>query len=278
MLGRMADGNSNSDSQHVLITGAAGAIGAVVARTLAPRGHAVRGFDLVAMPDIPDAIVGDLADRDAVERAMQGIDTLVHLGAYPNPADFIDVLLRPNVIGLYHTMDAAVKAGVKRIIVASSMQVVSGQRGPRDQVIGTEVRAPTNDYALTKLWAEDLGQMIARQHGIEVIAVRIGFFPRGVKEARAFIQNPGFRPTFLSHDDAGRFFTAAVESPWPAADDAGGAAGGDRNEAGVPFLITYATGPGYRGEQPCDLSSARRLGYQPQDEFPAGLPFEVPDA
>ena len=65
------------------------------------------------------------------------MDTVVHLGAYPNPADFVDVLLGPNVVGLYYICEAAVEFGVKRLILASTVQVTTGHKF-RDRPVKVE--------------------------------------------------------------------------------------------------------------------------------------------
>jgi uronate dehydrogenase len=107
-----------TNPQRVLVTGSTGAIGQPLSRYLLERGHAVRGFARRATPGLADQVVGDLTDRDAVRRAVEGVDAVVHLGAYPNPADFIDVLLGPNVVGLYHICEAAAEFGVTRLVLA----------------------------------------------------------------------------------------------------------------------------------------------------------------
>ncbi|MEZ4662340.1 MAG: NAD-dependent epimerase/dehydratase family protein [Caldilineaceae bacterium] len=78
--------------KRVLVTGSTGAIGAPLCQHLVSRGHYVRGFARRPTPDLADYVEGDLNDRDKVRQAVEGMDTVVHLGAYPNPADFIDVL------------------------------------------------------------------------------------------------------------------------------------------------------------------------------------------
>src|SRR4051812_18447881 len=146
-----------AEPRRVLVTGSTGAIGQPLCRYLLQRGHAVRGFARRPTPGLDDYVVGDLSDREAVRRAAAGMDTIVHLGAYPNPADFIAVLLQPNVVGLYHVCEAAVEFAVRRLVLASSVQVISGHRFPAgaDRPVRVEDGpAPTNHYALTKAWAE----------------------------------------------------------------------------------------------------------------------------
>src|SRR5688500_2012310 len=107
---------------HVLVTGSAGAIGRPVCAELLARGHRVRGFDRAPTPNVPAAAVADIADNAAVRRAAEGVDAIVHLAAAVNDADFLDVLLRPNVMGLFNACDAARRVGVRRLVLASSIQ------------------------------------------------------------------------------------------------------------------------------------------------------------
>src|SRR2546421_616905 len=117
-----------AESKRVLVTGSTGSIGQPLIGYLQERGHSVRGFARRATPGLSDYVVGDLSDKDAVRKAIDGVDTVVHLGAYPNPADFIDVLLGPNVVGLYYVCEAAVEFGVRRLILASSVQAITGHK------------------------------------------------------------------------------------------------------------------------------------------------------
>src|SRR5207247_7056069 len=101
-----------AEPRRVVVTGSTGAVGQPLCRYLLQRGHTVRGFARRPTPGLDDYVVGDLGDREAVRRAVAGMDTIVHLGAYPNPADFIAMLLQPNVVGLYYICEAAVEFGI----------------------------------------------------------------------------------------------------------------------------------------------------------------------
>lgn len=236
--------------QRVLVTGAAGAIGRPVVEELERRGHAVRGFDLVPTPGLLDAHVGDLADRAAVERAMDGITAVVHLGAYPNPAP-IETLVGPNLLGVEHVLEAARKQAVGRVLLASTVQVF----GPTDpgRMMSCEERVPLNLYALSKLWAEELGAMYARVHGMSVVAARIGWMVRDEPEA-TLMRERGWFHAYLSRGDVARFCAMVVEAET------------------LPFAVVAVVGP--EGAARFDLEPARRLvGWEPRDVFPAGLPF-----
>jgi uronate dehydrogenase len=244
--------------KKVLVTGSTGSIGQPLTQHLLKRGHTVRGFARRPSPGLTDYVEGDLTDRDAVRRAVEGQEVVVHLGAYPNPADFIDVLLGPNVVGLYHICEAAVEHGVERLILASSVQAISGHKF-RDRPVKIEDGpAPVNHYALTKVWAEVTGDMYARVHNLSVITVRIGWFPRNTGECIRLAASPFGKDIYLSHRDSDRFFALCVESENP-----------PRGKSVVLQAASRAaTSPRM------DLELAREvIGYEPRDVFPEGLPF-----
>lgn len=241
---------------RVLVTGAAGAIGQPVCDELLRRGHQIRALDRMRTPGVEDAVVLDLVDREGVRAAARGVDCIVHLGAHPDDADF-SLLEGPNVRGLFHVLDAARQEGVKRVVLASSIQALGNwwdmsrrsPAGPRDGL-------PSNHYALTKVWAEHMGEMYARCYGLSVLAVRIAFMVRNPAEAERLEQKQVY-DTYLSRGDAGRFFALAVEAP------------------AFDFAVVYAVGAG--GERRFDMEPARRLlGFEARDRWPEGLGFDPP--
>jgi uronate dehydrogenase len=244
--------------KRVLVTGSTGAIGSVVAQRLLARGHTVRGFARRPSPDLQDYVTGDLSDQDAVRRAVEGMEVVIHLGAYPNDADFLKVLLEPNVRGLFHICDAAREFGVQRLSLASTLQTVAGHGSPPRPIRIEEGPAPTNHYALTKVWAEEIGKMYARIYGMSVVNVRIGWLPRNPKEADGLKSHAEGPDHFFSHADAQRFYERVVESPTPAPGQA---------------VTVFATSKPKSVER-LDLQPARTiLGYEPQDVWPDGLNF-----
>ena len=204
-----------AEPKRVLVTGSTGAIGQPVCEHLLKRGHYVRGFARRPTPGVEDYVQGDLDDRDKVRQAVEGMDTIIHLGAYPNPADFLEVLLGPNVIGLYNICEAAVEFGVERLSLASTVQTVSGLRGRPGVLKAEDGYAPTNHYALTKVWAEVTGDMYARVHNLSVVNVRICWLPRNAQEADVLKNSQWGVDVYFSHADAQRFYERVVESPTP---------------------------------------------------------------
>lgn len=243
---------------RVLVTGSAGSLGRVVAPALVTRGHIVRGFDRAASGLLDDEVVGELTDAEAVGRVAEGMDAIVHFAAYPNPADFVEVLVPSNVIGLYHAFEAAREAGVKRMVLASSAQAASGalRAGPRPVPVDRRP-TPRNMYGLSKAWAEQMGYMYADLGHMTGFGVRIGWYPRNRAEADR-IDEKKLGDCVLTHDDAARFFIRAVEAPDPPEGFA------------VLFAVSRA-----RGTPPMDLDPAERLiGYVPRDYYPEGCRFD----
>ena len=250
----------SAEAQRVLVTGSTGAIGQPVCQRLQSRGHSVRGFARHPTPGLEDFIVGDLNDRDAVFEAARGMDTIIHLGAFPNAADFIDVLLNPNVIGLHYVCEAAREFGVKRLVLSSSVQAVSGHGFPDRTITVADGPAPVNHYALTKVWAEAAGDMLARCHKISVITVRIGWLPRNLSEARNLAESRIGPDVYFSHEDAARFYERCVESDDPKA-----------GESVILFGTSIPT-----SLERLELEPARKIiGYVPQNKWPDGLPYSV---
>src|ERR1700686_2760026 len=163
----------------ILVTGSSGRIGKAVVQELQARGHAVRGFDRAPTPDLPDMIVGTLTSEADVVRAMAGVNTVIHLAATPDDADFLADIVPNNIIGVYHIFEEAQTAGVKRLIVASSGQVVWYQRMTGSVPVGVDVQpTPRYWYAAAKMFLEAAGRSFAEGFGMEVIAVRLGWCPR----------------------------------------------------------------------------------------------------
>ncbi len=244
-----------TSARRILLTGSAGGIGRSLWPALRARGHEVRGFDVRPTQGLEGAITASLTDPQAVRDAVRDVDTVLHLAATPNDLDFLTRLLPNNLQGAFQLLDEAAKAGVKRLILASTIQVVNGLLS-EGRTVGVDEAKPDNHYGLTKLWLEHAGRIVHRKHGTSVLAVRIGACPTSARNARWTQSHEAEMDLYLSLPDAARFFIAAVEAPH------------------VGYEIVYATSRP-RGRPRVDLEpAARLLGYVPRDTYPENVPTE----
>jgi uronate dehydrogenase len=180
--------------QRILITGAAGTIGRVLREGLRGRYPVVRLTDRAPLgaADVGEEIVEnlDLADLDGLEAAMRDVDAVVHLGGTPVEQPW-EPVLNNNIVGLYNTYEAARRAGVRRIVFASSNHTVGFH--PRGRHIDETVPVrPDGLYGVSKVFAEALGRLYADKHGLEIVNLRIGSFQPRPKNIRML-------NTWLSH-------------------------------------------------------------------------------
>ena len=244
----------------ILITGSAGRIGQAVVRELTSQGRPLRGFDLMPTPGIKDSVVGNISDTAAVCQAARGVQAIIHLAAIPDDDDFLTKLLPNNIVGAYNVMEAARLAGVKRVVLASSGQVVWWQRFSGPLPITADVPpTPRGWYAAGKLFLEGAGRAYAEAHGLSVIAARLGWCPRDQAHVEELARTDWGPDVYLSPRDAGRFFTCAVTA-----------------SANIHFAVVYACSRPLR-QTVYDLEPARQLlGFEPMDTWPEGIEEVLP--
>ncbi|MGW8994230.1 NAD-dependent epimerase/dehydratase family protein [Streptomyces zhihengii] len=230
----------------VLLTGAAGGLGTLMRGLLPAYGYELRLFDVVPIEGEPDAVVADLADREAVREAVRGVDAVIHLAGISLESTF-DKILRANIEGTYHLFEAAREENVGRVVFASSNHAVGyvprpagpGPVAPGDLIPVETRHRPDTFYGLSKCFGEDLAQLYWDRHGLETVSVRIG---------SCFMEPTSVRmlSVWMSPGDGARLFHAALT-----AEDVG-------------HSIVYGSSANTRLWW--DLSTARALGYEPQDD------------
>jgi UDP-glucose 4-epimerase len=147
----------------ILITGATGAVGPLVVKALHAAGYSIRTLSLDPppagiWPDNVETQIGDVTEASDVQSAMQGVDAVIHLAALlhiVNPPPALQKKYEQiNVGGTSTVVDEAIKAGVKRVVLFSTIAVY----GPSNGRILTEDTPPCPDtfYAQTKLAAEKI--------------------------------------------------------------------------------------------------------------------------
>ena len=252
--------------KRLLLTGAAGGIATAVRPVLRELAE-----ELVLTDRVEPATLepgerfepADLADPAPWDGLAEGCDAVLHLGAVPDEAPF-DELAGPKLHGAFHVYEAARRAGVRRVVVASSGRA-TGFYPVGERLDGSATPRPDGLHGATKAFSEALGRVYADRFGLTVVALRIGKFsprPETVRELS----------TWLSPGDAGRLVRAALTAriegflavygvsantrAWwdlPAAlgyvplDDAEVYAGEVEPDDGIPFQGGPCTEPGYGG-------------------------------
>jgi len=163
-----------------LVTGSSGHLGGGLMQVLP---DAV-GADLLPGPDT--SVVGDLADREVARRALEGVDAVIHSATLHKPhvgshtrADFVAA----NVTATLNLLEESVAAGVSRFIFTSTTSafgraLTPGAGEPAAWITEDVVPRPKNIYGATKTAAEDLCELIHRDHGLPVLVLRTSrFFP-----------------------------------------------------------------------------------------------------
>jgi len=169
---------------RVLVTGSAGHLGEALVRVLRGDGMDVVGLDILASPHTD--VVGSVADPALVRDAIAGADAVIHSATLHKPhvvshtrQDFVDT----NVTGTLTLLEAAVAAGVSRFVFTSTTSafgraLVPPPGAPAAWIDEDVAPRPKNVYGATKVAAEDLCELIHRDHGLPVLVLRTSrFFP-----------------------------------------------------------------------------------------------------
>ncbi len=168
-----------------LVTGGAGFIGSNLAHALVERGEQVRILDNFATgreENIADLVEkkkvelvrGSITDAETVARAARGVDYVLHQAAIPSVPRSIEDPLGgddTNVHGTVTVLDAARKAGVKRVVFAASSSAY-GEKAPGEPKVETMLPAPLSPYAAAKLAGEYYMQAFYHSYGLETVALR----------------------------------------------------------------------------------------------------------
>jgi nucleoside-diphosphate-sugar epimerase len=174
--------------RSVLVTGMSGLIGGALRRHLEGK-YALSALNRQPVPGVP-CHRADIADLDAIAPAFEGVDTVVHLAARTGSSESFDEILGANVIGTYNVFEAARRAGVSRVIFASSGATVSawerdapwsalvsgryGEAGPFTKMTHETPTRPAGLYGASKIWGEAIARHYADRHRLSAICIRIG--------------------------------------------------------------------------------------------------------
>jgi nucleoside-diphosphate-sugar epimerase len=241
--------------RSILVTGMSGLIGSLAGHDLA-RDYRVRALNRRPVEGF-ETVQASVVDYAAIRTAFDGIDTVVHLAAYLGDDDRQQ--LQVNAIGSYNVFEAAREAGVRRVVFASSGEVMKGYENDEPIRSMTDARLediheplptishldpirPVKIYGAVKAFGEALSRVYHETHGISVLCIRLGRVtaddrPHDAREAAVY----------LSHRDAVQVVRRCVEAP----DDVG-------------FAIIYGVSDNFSRFR--DIAHAGKvIGYVPVD-------------
>ena len=241
----------------VLITGMSGLIGSAVQNAMASE-YELRALNRREVEGVLTTRA-DLVDLDAIRPAFDGVDTVIHLAAKAGEHFTWQELLDTNVTGTRNIYQAAVDAGCRRVIFASSGATVSGYEQIEPYKSLVEARyddapntwrlitaemptRPTGVYGSTKVWGEALGRHYVDTTDLSVICLRIGFVNRQDRPSR-----PRDYAIWCSQRDIVDLIVKSV-----------------RVDESVAFDVLFGTSVNRYGYR--DLSRARNIaGFDPRD-------------
>ena len=246
--------------QKVLVTGSSGLIGAMLIGALGNR-YDLSGLDIArpdGAPDVPTT-VADVSDYEAMSKAFDGVDAVVHLAANPATTTPWPDVLRNNISATHNVYEAARQHGVKRVVFASSnhavgnfemdepyKSIVAGdyeglEAGEYPIVTNTVPIRPDSDYGVSKAFGEAVGRYYHEHFGLEVACLRIGT----VNRQNNPLGSVRHYATWLSHRDLAALVNGCLSRP-------------------IGFEIFY--GVSNNKWRFWDISHARQVvGYDPQD-------------
>ena len=224
----------------ILITGAAGRIGTYLRRGLPHLGWRLRLLDVKQADSLAsgeEAVVADIRDTDAMDAAVRDVDAVVHLAGIPNEAPFAEIC-GANIVGTHTVFDAARRAGVPRILYASSNHAVGFT--PRQSLAPVDLPIrPDTYYGVSKAFGEALARFFVDRYAMRIACLRIGSCEDEPSSVRSL-------STWLSPRDMVGLTHACLSA------------------TDLDFAIVYGISANTRAWW--DLGPGRALGYQPADD------------
>lgn len=228
-----------ADYQRILITGAAGSLGAHL-RTglahLAPRLRLVDVRPIAEARENEEIVQCDLANREAAFDCVRGADAVVHFAGHPREQSFEEIIA-DTLPAAYHIYEASRLFGVKRVVYASSIHAVGFY--DVESVPDTRVpHRPDTFYGLTKCFVEDMASLYWDKWGLESVCLRIcSCFPEPADRRMLW--------SWLSFADMVRLTEAALTAPR------------------VGFSVIYGTSD--NAQAAVSNAQATHIGFLPED-------------
>ncbi len=207
----------------VLVTGASGLIGGLTIRDLGHK-YQFSGLSRRPVAGIPH-IEADISNLEALRRACQGVDMVLHLAAETQDYNNWDRVFESTMRGTVNVYQAAQEAGAWRVVFMSTGSTMCGYEWFEGSPYGALARGeqvapgwpmldyrdpprPDGPYAVGKLFGEQAGRWFSDRYGMSVICIRLGaVLPSDQPElVRHF-------PGYLSQADAVQMIDCCLKAP-----------------------------------------------------------------
>ncbi|MEJ8825938.1 NAD(P)-dependent oxidoreductase [Variovorax humicola] len=224
----------------LLVTGAAGLVGTAL-RPLLGEHYRLRLLDRHAIAAAPgeEVMAGDLCDPVFAERAVAGVDAVLHLACVHGPAASFDSMLGPNYRATLQLLEASRCHGVQRFVFASSHHVLGQYRADAAEVFDDLPPAPDSYYGMSKVFGEAACASYALRGGPAAFVIRIGNADAQVSDARRL-------RIWVSTRDLAQLIRIGLDHPDVV------------NE--IVYGVSDSPRPLFANKR------ARQLGYRPQDD------------
>ena len=238
------------------ITGSDGNIGSKLSKAFSDQ-YDLRRYTLNPVDYV--STVADLSDPDQVSGIFDGLDCVIHLAAQISAQAPWEEILPNNIVATHNVFAEAVRAGVKKVVFASTNHTQHGyfmkdlkphltDPSIRRQFKISDAPYPDSIYGVSKLFGENLGRYYSTVANIQFIALRIGWTTVDDDPGSLDGTEPEdhLRALYLSQRDCVHAFQRAIEID-------------------TPFLVAYATSEN-RQYGIFDLAETKeKLGFYPQD-------------
>ncbi|MBF0277290.1 MAG: NAD(P)-dependent oxidoreductase [SAR324 cluster bacterium] len=210
-------------SKNILITGMSGLIGGLARQQLEKK-YSLTGLNRSKVSGV-NCLQADLSDLNAIRPAFKDQEIVIHLAAKAGNNYSWQEFQDTNITGTYNVFEAAVQAGVQRVIFASSGATVAGweKEEPFKAIVEGRYQdvpdswpnldhetlpRPSGIYGATKVWGEALGRQWADSSDLSVINLRIGHVMKSDKP----VTDRDFS-VWCSQGDVAKMIETCVEAP-----------------------------------------------------------------
>jgi uronate dehydrogenase len=225
----------------ILMTGAAGHIGAMLRPRLQTADRTLRLLDVASLTAAAgeEVLQASITDMAAMTEACAGVDAVIHLAGLSAEAPW-NRIAEANIHGTYVVFEAARRAGVTRIVFASSNHAAGFVPAADYPVADYAFPVPDTYYGVSKVTGEAIAALYHYRYQMDTICLRILSCTDRARTVREL-------STWLSPDDTGRLFEACLTADKPG------------------FRVAYGVSANTRGGW-VSMHEARALGFEPQDD------------